>query len=128
MITDAAAVSSFLQEIKEVISKLAGDYEGWVLVPRPENMSCVVDLGLKNQGIADIILGLSVADYCDGPCHDHSMPGDLWIFGKLILGKEVYIKLKLVKFGPIRRVRLISFHPTKDDLAYPFKEETAKEE
>jgi hypothetical protein len=122
MICDMGTVSCYLQEIKEVISNPSSEHEGWVLVPRPENIMCVTDLGLKNPDIVTIILGLSVADYCEGPCRDNSMPGDIWIFGKWLEETEMYIKLKLAKFGPIRRVRIISFHPAKDDLVYPFRE------
>jgi len=34
----------------------------------------------------------------------------------------VYIKLKLASFGPLRIVRVISFHFAQRTLEYPFKE------
>ena len=46
----------------------------------------------------------------------------MWIFGKSIENKPIYIKIKLASFGPLNIVRVISFHFAKDVLKYPFKE------
>ena len=83
----------------------------------------MVELGFKYHDIYETMLGLSVEDYCAGPCKDKDQPGDVWIFGKIIENKNIYIKMKLASFGPLRVVRIISFHFAKDPLDYPFRKE-----
>ena len=115
-------VRDFLQSIKETIANPVAD-QGWVLVPRPENKECILQLGFKYQDISETLLDLSVEDYCEGPCQDRDQPGDLWVFGKVIENKAIYIKIKLASFGPLRIVRVISFHFADYTLDHPFKEE-----
>ena len=115
-------VRDFLQAVKETIANPVAD-QGWVLVPRPENMECILQLGFKYQDISETLLDLSVEDYCEGPCRDRDQPGDLWVFGKVMENKAVYIKIKLASFGPLRIVRIISFHFADYTLNHPFKEE-----
>lgn len=113
-------VSAYLQQIKDTIANPVTEV-GWVLVLRPENKECILQLGFKKQDIKDTILGLSVEDYCEGPCKDHDIPGELWIFGKVIDGKLIYIKIKLASFGTLRMVRVISFHFALHALTFPLK-------
>jgi hypothetical protein len=110
------AVRDFLQEVKQTVTKRGGKDQGWVLVKRKDNMDCLAELELDFRDVHDVILGLLVADYCEGPILDRDMPGELWVFGKVIAGKEVYIKLKLATFGGLRRVRVVSFHLAKESL------------
>ncbi len=119
---DREKVRDFLQLVKETIANPVAD-QGWVLVPRPENKECILQLGFKYQDIVETLLGLSVEDYCEGPCRDRDQPGDLWVFGKVMENKAVYIKIKLASFGPLRIVRIISFHFADHTLEHPFKEE-----
>ena len=115
-------VRDFLQSVKETIANPISD-QGWVLVPRPENKECILQLGFKYQDISETLLDLSVEDYCEGPCRDRDQPGDLWVFGKVLENKAVYIKIKLASLGPLRIVRIISFHFADHTLDHPFKED-----
>ena len=114
-------VRDFLQLVKETIANPVAD-QGWVLVPRKENKECLLQLGFKYPDIKETLLGLSVEDYCEGPCDDRDQPGELWVFGKAIDNKVVYIKLKLASFGPLRIVRVVSFHFAEHTLEHPFEE------
>ena len=114
-------VRDFLQLVKETIANPIAD-QGWVLVPRKENKECLLQLGFKYPDIKETLLGLSVEDYCEGPCDDRDQPGELWVFGKTIENKAVYIKLKLASFGPLRIVRVVSFHFAEHTLEHPFEE------
>ena len=114
-------VRDFLQLVKETIANPIAD-QGWVLVPRKENKECLLQLGFKYPDIKETLLGLSVEDYCEGPCDDRDQPGELWVFGKTIENKVVYIKLKLASLGPLRIVRVVSFHFTEHTLEHPFEE------
>ena len=115
------AVRDFLLEIKSAITKPPGDLRSWVLVPRRENLDCMSQLSFNFPDVCNVILGLSVADYCEGPVQDQDEIGDLWIFGKMILGMEIYIKLKLASFSSLKMVRIISFHKAKRSLYYPYR-------
>lgn len=114
-------VRDFLQLAKETITNPVAD-QGWVLIPRKENKECILQLGFKYPDIQETLLGLSVEDYCEGPCQDRDQPGELRVFGKPIESKVVYIKLKLASFGPLRIVRVVSFHFAEHTLEYPFEE------
>ncbi len=121
------AVRDFLVEVKQtVIREGVNDY-GWDWVKRRENIDCLAELGFRNEDLRDVILGLSVTDYCEGPVQDFSMPGDFWVFGKVISGREIYIKLKLATISVLRIVRVVSFHPAKEKLSYPFAHEKGGE-
>lgn len=120
-------VRDFLQLVKETITNPVTD-EGWVLVPRLENKECICELGFKYQDIRETLLDLSVEDYCEGPCNDRDQPGELWIFGKVVQGKTVYIKLKLASLGSLRIVRVVSFHFAEHALEFPFGEEKGEGE
>jgi hypothetical protein len=120
------AIRDFLEEVKQTITRAGIGCHGWRLVKRKENVECLTELGFTYSNVRDAILGLSVIDYCEGPLHDRDMPGDLWIFGKVMEAREVYIKLKLARFGPLKIVRIVSFHPARESLCYPYKSEEEK--
>ena len=119
---ERAQVVQFLQEAKQAITRPFGGFRGWEIVPRPENKDCILQLGFRYSDVREVLLGLSVEDYCEGPLEDKDMPGDLWVFGKAVDGREVYIKLKLAKFGSITRLRVVSFHFPRACILYPLKE------
>jgi hypothetical protein len=119
---DREKVRDFLELVKGTIAKPVAE-RGWVLVRRHENNECILQLGFKYADIEDTLLGLSVEDYCEGPCRDRGQPGELWVFGKEIEGKVIYIKLKLASFGTaglLRIVRVVSFHLAEHTLEHPF--------
>jgi len=120
------AIRDFLEEVKQTIAGTSSGYQSWVLVKRKENVECMAALGFNYKDVRDAILELSVTDYCEGPVQDRDMPGDLWVFGKVIGGREVYIKLKLASFGTLKIVRIVSFHAAKESLCYPYRPEEEK--
>jgi hypothetical protein len=122
---DRENVKKFLIAVKETIANPVAE-RGWVLVPRLENKECLLELGFKYQHVQETLLGLSVEDYCDGPCLDRDQPGELWIFGKTIENRPVYIKVKLASLGTLSMVRVLSFHFAENALLYPFKETKEK--
>lgn len=111
----------FLQQAKEIITEGGRKHRGWVLVRRDENLRCVTELGLNYDGLESLILGLSVTDYCEGPLDDRDFPGELWVFGKVIEEREIYIKLRLAVLGSSRLVRIVSFHEARESLYYPYR-------
>lgn len=59
-------------------------------------------------------------DYAQGPIEDTlNRIADLWIFGKMIKKKEIYIKISLgIENNP---VICISFHIAEHPMSYPLK-------
>jgi hypothetical protein len=109
-----------LLEVKKALTRQGSNDYGWRFVKRDENINCLAELEFNYEDVRDVILGLTVTDYCDGPVQDKDMPGDFWVFGKVLAGKEIYIKLKLATFGPLRIVRIVSFHFAREALSYPY--------
>ena len=115
------AVRDFLLEVKNTITKPPCNWQTWVLIPRKENRDCISELEFNSQDVRDVILGLSVTDYCEGPVQDRDKIGDFWVFGKVISDREVYIKLKLASLSELKLVRVVSFHKASRPLCYPYK-------
>ena len=84
----------FLKEFKQLVQE-----EGLYVVNRLNHQESLAELGLTKEACKIEILGLSVTDYCKGPQPNKDRPGDIWVFGKKIAGREVYIKLKMHKLS-----------------------------
>ena len=125
--TDRKEVINFLNQIRETICNPIKGCDGWTLVPRKENKACITALGFNLSDIATTILSLITEDYCKGPDTDRGQKGKVWIFGKSINGKEVYIKIKLASLSRLKMVRVISFHFSHQTMVYPFKIRSTKE-
>ena len=108
-------VKQFLLDFKQA----ATTSSGVDLVPRDQNMKTLSYLGITKKNAEEILLGLSVADYCKGPIPDKDKAGELWEFGRDMDGEEVYIKLKVVK--ELNLAKCISFHIAKYPMKYPLK-------
>ena len=68
-----------------------------------------------------IVKNLKVQDYVEGPVIDLlNKEGEMWIFGKDVKGREVYIKITLGYENG--QTICISFHIAEHPLIYPFKE------
>ena len=106
-------VKQFLLGFKEIASR-----KGVIFIRRADSLETLRFLGLTKANLEESLLSLSVGDYCEGPHLDHSGIGEVWIFGKILKGIEVYIKLKII--DP-EAVKCISFHISKCPLSYPFK-------
>jgi hypothetical protein len=110
-------VAKFLKEFK----KIATAGRGLDLIPRAENIACLAELRITKKNQKEEIMNLTVDDYCEGPEPDKDRPGEVWLFGKRISGKEVYIKLKIAQVGKETIAKCLSFHPAKHPLCFPFK-------
>jgi hypothetical protein len=84
----SSPVRDFLLEFKKAVTHDSGVY----LVPREDALATLQHLGLNRRNLEEILLSLSVADYCRGPA-DRDRDGQLWIFAKRLRDHEIYIKL-----------------------------------
>jgi hypothetical protein len=110
-------VRDFLLEFKQVTTRGSGID----IVPRADTRQTLAYIGLTKANLEEILLGLSVTDYCQGPETDRDRPGNVWIFGREIEGHEVYIKLKVAQAGEKQIAKCISFHIAKYPLEYPHR-------
>lgn len=111
-------VAVFLKEFKKIIQ--AGRF---LFINRKKNKETLTRLGITKTNVFNIVLGLSVEDYCSGPEQDDSdqRPGDIWIFGTEVFGEDIYIKLKIFQARGQRHVKCISFHGPEYPLKQPWK-------
>jgi hypothetical protein len=108
-------VRQFLDELKTLIWQ-----DGLYVAERQTNKATLVDLGLTGKQREEIVLSLSVMDYCSGPIKDEYKPGDYWVFGKQIDSVEIYIKLKIAGQSGNEHAVCLSFHKSERPLSYPF--------
>jgi len=111
-------VADFLAAFKQIVT--AG--RGLDLIPRAETNDTLLALGLTRETCEAEIVGLSSVHYSSGPEADRDKSGTVWVFGKVIDGREVYIKLKIAQVGPERIAKCISFHFAEHPLRYPLHE------
>lgn len=112
-------IEAFLKDCSETIQK------SFIFRLKPENKQTIIELGLTRKNIRDEISSLTIEHYSCGPLKDHHSTDEVWIFGKEINGKEIYIKLQISKYNDpgelVRTLYCMSFHFAKHELDYPFK-------
>ncbi len=87
---------------------------------RNKNEQALAELGITRRMRDDVVLNLSSEDYIEGPVEDTlNHIGEMWVFGKDVKGREVYIKISLG--GTNSRAICISFHVAEHKLNYLFK-------
>lgn len=111
------AARAFLLNFKDAITSGSGVH----LIPRDVNRQTLLYLGLTKRNLEEILLGLTVLDYCRGPEPDRDKQGEIWEFGKEVKDENIYIKLKVTEVGGKKIAKCISFHIAKYVLKYPYK-------
>lgn len=87
---------------------------------RGKNQKTLEELEIVPSYRKVIIENLKVEDYVEGPIIDElNKLGEMWVFGKDIKGREVYIKIMLG--GNNCQTICISFHIAEHPLSYKFK-------
>jgi len=88
---------------------------------RGKNFQALLILEISGAERIKIIESISANDYSQGPIPDTLNAGaPLWIFGKLVKSKMVYIKISMgVSNKP---VIYISFHEAEYEMRFPFKD------
>ncbi len=92
-----------------------------VYIGRDKNAQALLDVEWVPAVRTKILENLEAEDYCEGPLEEtiHGA-GNMWVFGKEVSGKEIYIKVAMGQ--PNNSVICISFHLAEHPLEYPFKE------
>ncbi len=109
-------VEAFLKHFKEKM-------KFWDVLFRDErgkNAQALVELELRPIDRKTILETLEAEDYSEGPLADNLYGGtDMWVFGKLLKNREVYIKITIGPMGT--SVICISFHLAQHKMNYPLK-------
>lgn len=88
---------------------------------RLKNRQTLADLEISAMQRKEEVLALKVEHYSSGPVEDVLNHGeDMWVFGKNIRGKEVYIKITAGKQND--KAFCISFHIAEHKMSYPFSD------
>ena len=87
---------------------------------RGKNRETLLQLDITPLQREVIVKNLLVHDYVEGPVIDElNKNGEMWVFGKDVKGREVYIKITLGYENG--QTICISFHIAEHPLKYPFK-------
>lgn len=109
-------VATFLNDFKEKM-------KFWDVLfrdDRGKNAQALVDLELRPIERKTILEALQTKDYSEGPLAEILYGGaDMWVFGKTIKKKEVYIKITMGAMSS--SVICISFHLAQHKMNYPLK-------
>ena len=110
------SINSFLDDFK---SKM----KIWDIIfrdDRGKNFQSLIDLEISSAYRKEILEKLKAEDYSDGPLEDKlNNSTELWVFGKEVKGKEIYIKISIGNFNS--PVICISFHIAEHKMKYPLK-------
>lgn len=109
-------IQSFLQDFKVKLGI-------WGIIfrdDRGKNLQTLLDLDITPIFREKILKELLVVDFSQGPLKENLNGGaDMWVFGKLIKGQSIYIKITLGIVG--KQVICISFHISEHTMKYPLK-------
>lgn len=92
---------------------------GVLFYSRDKNIQALADLEISGLNREAILLKLEIENYSQGPIEDTNAGSDLWVFGCIVNGKEVYIKITMGQFN--HKAICISFHLAEHSMGYPFK-------
>lgn len=87
---------------------------------RGKNQKALEELEIVPSFRKVVIESLTVDDYVEGPVVDTlNKLGEMWVFGKDVKGREVYIKIMISDHNG--QTICISFHLAEAPLKYQFK-------
>lgn len=113
---DAIAVKEFLNQFNIKAEVFGIRFRN----DREKNQEALLLLDITPLQRELIVKNLQVQDYVEGPVIDAlNKEGEMWVFGKDVKGREVYIKITLGYENG--QTICISFHIAEYPLIYPFK-------
>lgn len=122
MTSNRKAVNQFLTQLKDVIDDPNFSIEeNLFLIGRPENKATLIDLDYDSDDVVKILSELNIENYSETLFdEDNDNPPLLFVFGKEICEKEIYIKIK-VRMNPETKIVCVSFHWAQHTMLYPYK-------
>ncbi len=121
-------VVAFLNDLKELLSNENFDIRSDIMVIRKTKLNdpthstpfTLIDLEYDIRDVVERLKELKISEYSETLIDkDNSNPPFLFVFGKGINNKLVYIKLKIRKEN-LNHVICVSFHYAKDAMSFPY--------
>ena len=121
-------VKAFLEELKEILNAKAFNIDNDLLIVKSNKDEIeystgylMLDLDYDALNVVERMKELTIAEYSETLIDkDDDKPPLLFVFGKDIDSRLVYIKLK-IKGEQTKRVLCLSFHYAKHDMVFPYK-------
>ena len=90
--------------------------------PTSKTSICMRSLGYTPSDVLKVIHSLEVRHYSEGPKRDvRGRPHDLWVFGKVVESKLIYIKLAVFYDDDAVMGICVSFHEPEREMAFPYE-------
>ncbi len=118
----------FLEELVGFLENDGFDIDKDILLivaNKPDDMKhstryTLLDLQYDVSDVVERLKELDVTEYSETLIDKDDLdPPALFVFGKMINSKLVYVKLK-IKWEPKRRVICVSFHYARDNMDFPY--------
>ena len=111
------------EEVEKYLSDLKAKirvYDIYFLDDRGKNQQALADLEITPDDRKRVVSSLTAEDYSEGPLKEKMMGIlPLWVFGKNVKTKEVYIKISMGRIN--EKAICISFHIAEHPMRYPYK-------
>jgi hypothetical protein len=116
------------QEVDHFLNDFKTKLNIWGIVffdGRIKNTDTLAKLEISPNQRRKLISELKLVNYSEGPIADQqSLGNELWVFGKIIKAKEIYIKISIGK--PNKQTICISFHIAEFPMKYPYRKQPEK--
>ena len=90
--------------------------------PNSKTTRCLRSLGYTAKDVLGVIHSLELEDYSEGPLMDNKgRPHDLWVFGKMVEGLQIYIKVVPVVEADEVTTICVSFHEAEYEMSFPLR-------
>ena len=127
ILSDKKDVKKFLEELKAIINDVSFDSDDDLIIIKSSKDEVqystrytLLDLDYDTVDVVDRLKELTVSDYSETLIDkDDDKPPLLFVFGKDINNRQVYIKLK-IKGENNRRILCLSFHYAKHKMKFPY--------
>lgn len=125
--SDRKDVVVFLEELKRILQDEKFDiHDDFVLIKSKKEeiqystQYTLVNLEYDDVDVVERLKELTIKDYSETLLDkDDDKPPLLFVFGKDINGKQIYIKVK-IKGGAVKKVLCVSFHYAKWKMEFPY--------
>ena len=126
--SEKKAVKAFLEELKEVLGAEDFNIDNNLLIIKSSKDEIeystnytMMDLDYDSSDIVERLKELTVSEYSETLIDiEDDKPPLLFVFGKDINSKLIYIKLK-IKGETKKKVLCLSFHYAKHNMEFPYK-------
>ena len=126
--SEKKAVNAFLEELKEVLGAEDFNIDNNLLIIKSSKDEIeystnytMMDLDYDSSDIVERLKELTVSEYSETLIDkEDDKPPLLFVFGKDINSKLIYIKLK-IKGETKKKVLCLSFHYAKHNMEFPYK-------